>query len=149
MLPNSKPLHLLLIDDDEDDFFILDEALQEINSGVTLNYINDCRKFSAVDQKDVDLIFLDINMPGINGIQCLKKLKESELKNVPVVMYSTTGNPAFLEQVYKSGANLFFRKPITFDALKSALRSLLQLNWARPDLITNAYVEDGAYKAFE
>jgi CheY-like chemotaxis protein len=149
MLPKSTPHRLLFIDDDEDDFFILSEALKQIETGITVSYVQNCRQLSDFTESNFDIIFLDINMPVMNGIQCLKWLKDSVFRHIPVVMYSTTKNPVFIEEAYKSGANLFLRKPITFDALTSVLRSLLQLNWARPELITDQYSKAGAYRTFE
>ncbi|MER3472250.1 MAG: response regulator [Chitinophagaceae bacterium] len=149
MLPNSILHHLLFVDDDEDDFLIFAEALKEINAEVQVTYLSGFDQLKNLNRSDFDLIFLDINMPAVNGIECLKRLKETNLKNLPVVMYSTTRNSAYIEEAYKSGANLFFRKPISFSSLTSALKSLLQLNWNRPQQITNDYTDKGIYRTFE
>lgn len=148
MLPNQTPRRLLFIDDDEDDFLILNEALKEINAEVEVTYLSNCYRLFELRQNDFDLIFLDINMPAMNGIECLRKIKESKLRQIPVVMYSTTKNSFFVEEAYKSGANLFFRKPISFGALTAALKSLLQLNWTKPQQITESYTGKGTYKIF-
>lgn len=149
MLPNSILHHLLFVDDDEDDFLIFAEALKEINAEVQVTYLSGFDQLKNLNRSDFDLIFLDINMPAVNGIECLKRLKETNLKNLPIVMYSTTRNSAYIEEAYKSGANLFFRKPISFSSLTSALKSLLQLNWNRPQQITNDYTDKGIYRTFE
>ncbi|MER3465187.1 MAG: response regulator, partial [Chitinophagaceae bacterium] len=89
MLPNSILHHLLFVDDDEDDFLIFAEALKEINAEVQVTYLSGFDQLKNLNRSDFDLIFLDINMPAVNGIECLKRLKETNLKNLPVVMYST------------------------------------------------------------
>ena len=69
-----------------------------------------------------DIIFLDINMPIINGWQCLSVLKEQEIyKSIPVIMYSTSSHSEHVEKARQLGALCFFTKPPNFQNLKKSL----------------------------
>lgn len=83
-----------LIDDDEDDRDFLEMALKEVDPGIRLLFSNNAddalKKLKAGDRVP-DIIFLDLNMPRIDGWECLKLLKETDrLKNVPVIIFSTS-----------------------------------------------------------
>ena len=66
-----------------------------------------------------DFIFLDINMPKVNGIECLIKLKsDSRLKRIPVIIYSTTSDENEVRKIMMLGAHDFISKAISFDELK-------------------------------
>ena len=150
MLPPKHLIHrILFVDDDEDDFLLFREAVSSINPAISVSFIGDCDKDpSKFPWLDPDLIFLDLNMPGCNGFDCLKKFKESDLKDVPVVIFTTTRNQAHIDQAYQCGATLFLSKPFSFSMLTKTVQELLELDWAEPAAITRAYCTDGQYKAF-
>lgn len=85
-----------LIDDDEDDRDFLAMALEEVDRDIKLlssNNAEDALKVLRARQVEPDVIFLDLNMPRIDGWECLKLLKQSEhLSEVPVIIYSTSEN---------------------------------------------------------
>ncbi|GAC1704190.1 MAG: hypothetical protein NVS9B7_03710 [Flavisolibacter sp.] len=66
-----------------------------------------------------DLIFLDINMPGCDGFECLKKIKKSSpsYKDVPVIMYTTTSSVESIAKAYSLGAHLFMIKCFSYTKL--------------------------------
>ena len=141
--------NILLIDDDEDDFFFFSEAVKSVNAAIHVSHISDGNTDPAqLDALEPDLIFLDINMPKRNGIECLRQIKQSRHKDTPVVIYSTTRNQLFIKQAYETGAHLFLTKPFSFDKLVASLRSIIQLNWTEPAKITSTYYSDGRYQAF-
>jgi CheY-like chemotaxis protein len=73
-----------------------------------------------------DVIFLDLNMPRLNGVDVLKKLKDSaQLKSVPVVIYSTSFDSRVREKCSSLGAIEIMEKPSCFDALCTRLQTLL------------------------
>jgi CheY-like chemotaxis protein len=116
----------LIIDDDADDREMFCEALQEVIPD-SLCYCapNGRRAILALDNGEIripDLIFLDINMPIMNGWQCLSKLKETEAyKHIPAIIYSTSSYPEDLEKAQHLGALCFYTKPSNFGALKKSL----------------------------
>lgn len=72
-----------------------------------------------------DIIFLEVNMPLMNGWECLKKLKDSSnFKNIPIVMYSTSSTKKDVEMAYSLGAMLFLKKPENFSELSKILEIL-------------------------
>ncbi|MBT1706230.1 response regulator [Chryseosolibacter indicus] len=128
------PKVLFLIDDDQDDQHIFLEALQVIDRSIVC--------YTAKDGKDAltqlqdslllpDIIFLDLNMPIMNGKECLKALKtDKNLKHLPVIIYSTSSAEKEKENCLKLGAVQYISKPPQFNALISTLESTLQKDWS-------------------
>lgn len=105
----------MLIDDDEDDqeFFILalEESQQDISCVVAENGLKGLKMLETMSRLP-DVIFLDLNMPLMDGKECLEKLKENEqLKHIPVVIYSTTSDSYETSKLLKLGAQDFVSKP--------------------------------------
>ena len=68
------------------------------------------------------LIFLDLNMPIKNGLQCLKEIRSDEqLKNISVAIYSTSNHQKDIEETFYNGANIYITKPPDFNTLKQVL----------------------------
>lgn len=89
---------ILLIDDDPDDRDLFCEAIEEIALEIVCNTAPNGQKALAnLNDKEIekpDIIFLDVNMPVMNGWQCISLLqKEEAYKNIPVIMYSTSSHP--------------------------------------------------------
>ncbi|PWB27649.1 response regulator [Flavobacterium sp. HTF] len=123
---------VLLADDDEDDRFIFQEALADVDPSVVFfSSNNGCEALERLGTRGFspDIIFMDINMPVMNGIECLKKIKESKNYNkIPVIMYSTSGNDDARQECINLGANGFIQKPFSMmkmrDEIKNAMDSL-------------------------
>ena len=143
-LPFEKPLmaapaqnlykRLLIIDDDIEDQEIFMEALKEVDKTVLCyTAISGEDAFRQMETDVVmlpDLIFLDLNMPKLNGKQVLKEIKKSRsLSDIPVIMYSTSFAPRDIEEVKESGAAHYLLKPSRFDDLCQALTQVLSTNW--------------------
>ncbi len=124
-------LRLLLADDDRDDRFFFNKAIQALPIIPTLTMVEDGEKlmhylFENVDQLP-DLLFLDLNMPRKNGSECLIEIKQhNTLKELPVVIYSTALYDELANQLYKNGAHYFMRKS-NMQELQIALAGLLSL----------------------
>lgn len=127
---------LLLVDDDQDDRFLFKEALAEADNSVLFaeaaNGVDALEKLVSGKVSLPDLIFLDVNMPRMNGLDCLKHLKENvRFKDVPVVMYSTSASDDYQKECFNHGAKLFIEKPSDFwqlcDKLKNVLKTAFQL----------------------
>ena len=122
----------LLVDDDADDIELFCEALTEIDNSILCYFASNGKE--ALIQLNAhaipvpDIIFLDINMPQMNGWRCLEKLKQNDgYKNIPVCMYSTSSNPKDKAISLELGALRFFTKPNTYSLLKQMLESVLLL----------------------
>jgi CheY-like chemotaxis protein len=124
---NTYPLirKFLLVDDDTDDAFIFNEAISKIGSVECITTGDALELFDLLSKHHIgntDLIFLDINMPMINGWDCLKQLKSSsDYNNIPVIMYSTSSARRDIDTAYSLGADLFITKPEDFRELSGIL----------------------------
>jgi CheY-like chemotaxis protein len=116
---------ILIIDDDIDDQEILITAIQELDAAlICCTALNGKDALEKLMSKEVmpRLIFLDLNMPAMNGFQFLEHVKGSnELSQIPIVVFSTSSNPDDVQQTKKLGAIDFFTKPTSFLKLKQLL----------------------------
>lgn len=114
----------LLADDDVDDIHLFCEALALVDSSIICHCAtNGQEAFEFLDTIETpNIIFLDINMPGMNGWQCLEKIKSSEhYRHIPVLVYSTSKQQEDVNTALDLGALCFFAKPNSFSELKSIL----------------------------
>lgn len=119
----------LLADDDRDDAEIFAEALEKADSRFSFLHVEDGHQvlafLSDTRNRRPDLIFLDLNMPEMNGWQCLAKLKnDMYFKDIPVIIYSTSSHPRDREIAHHLGAATFFTKPSEFTLLIEKLRQI-------------------------
>jgi response regulator of citrate/malate metabolism len=119
-------INCLLIDDDIDDQEIFIMTINTVNKNINCITANDGAEALILlnDQSQLipDYIFLDVNMPKVNGVECLKKIKMiARLKNCKIFMYSTTSEKSIVTETKKLGATDFIIKP----ALTSELEMIL------------------------
>jgi len=119
----------LLIDDDTDDRELFTEALAAVDPIITCNQAIDGEEAFQKLQKGIeqpDIIFLDINLPVMNGWQFLRKLKNADrLKDIPVIMYSTSSDQNDKETANILGASCFLTKPHSYKDLKGVLEVIV------------------------
>ena len=120
---------VLLIDDDSDDQQLFREALEVINPELifhgVFNGIEALEKLKTPPPPKA--IFMDINMPQMDGFQCLKALKASkDLSGIPVIMFSTSRSPDDIRRALDLGAIYFITKTDTFNALVVKLNEVIQ-----------------------
>ena len=123
---NLKPLKILLADDDKDDRLFFRMALEALTIPTKLATVVEEEKLMDYlsDNADQlpDLIFLDINMPRKNGIECLSEIKQNKkLKDLPVIMFSTSNSRDKIGMVFKNGADVYIHKPSDFSQLKQVI----------------------------
>jgi CheY-like chemotaxis protein len=121
---------LLLVDDDIDDQQIFAEALETVDPGINLvvasNGLEALHKLNAPGSVRPDMIFLDLNMPMMNGKEFLEEVKKTEhLENIPVIIYTTSSRPEDREQSLSLGATDFLVKPINYKLLCEQLKGIL------------------------
>lgn len=142
---------VLLLDDDQDDCSFFAEEFLNIDPSIKITCINGPKQlFSLALELRPDIVFLDIDMPDLNGFQCLAELKKHEaLRKIPVVIYSSSFHPKAIEKAYLYGANLYLTKPSSLGEIRASIISILELNWEHPEMITSAYFQEGKYKCFQ
>ena len=127
-------MHIVLADDDEDDRQLFHEAIEETKVKSKLSLFHDGQQLMDYLLKEAsvlpELIFLDLNMPVKNGMQCLKEIRATErLKNLCVAIYSTSSSESDIEETFVNGANIYINKPNSFSKLRDAIEKVLQMNW--------------------
>jgi CheY-like chemotaxis protein len=127
---------ILLADDDSDDRELFEDALNIVAEGLILKTAeNGIEALQLLDQfsEMPDLIFLDMNMPLMNGYDCLKTIKTNEqTRHIPVIIFSTSVQEETVNAVYNSGASLYAVKPNSFAGLKELQKKILSLDWGKP-----------------
>jgi CheY-like chemotaxis protein len=128
---------ILLIDDDEDEFELFIEALRETDFSYDCIFTKDAEQaLNLLHYTVPDFIFLDYNMPRINGLQCLREIKKIEsMQDVPVILYSTAISKELTENAITNGAALCIKKPYNLSMLAEILKSVL----AMPLAIQNVF----------
>lgn len=120
----------LLADDDSDDKEMFAEALTSIDKTIIFHTAVDGREaLKMLDELNAkpQLIFLDVNMPVMNGWQCLKALKEDErYKQIPVIVISTSSHQRDIDIARDLGALCYFTKPNDFNDLKNVLQVIVE-----------------------
>ena len=104
---------VLLIDDDDEDQEIFIQQLAQFNPGIeVISAFNGKEALTLLSKTSPNYIFLDINMPGMNGIDVLKKIKETKtVRDIPVFLYSTSDGYTTKPLAFKLGVARYFRKP--------------------------------------
>ena|SRR5450432_3703359 len=120
----------MLIDDDHDDQEIFLMALQKADAQINCLVANDGAE-GLKTLSDLSCapsyIFLDINMPKINGIECLQAIRRLDhLRDSRVIMYSTSANAGIIRQCKELGADDFLTKPPGLASLVASLSDILK-----------------------
>ena len=127
-----KQLNILLADDDTDDCNFFKDALESLPLNTKLTIVNDGEELMNYLLQNTDhpphVLFLDINMPRKNGFECLSEIKhDAKLKDLPVVMFSTTNEQDKINILFNTGADVYIRKPANFSELVQVLHHALPL----------------------
>ena len=120
---------VLNVDDDADDGFLFMEAIKDTNSSATCLVISSGKTAVQLLSQDIDelpdYIFLDINMPGMDGRECLAKLRSMpRLKGVAIIMFSTSISNSDKEKFLQLNASAY-QKPSDYHSLKSVISKIL------------------------
>jgi CheY-like chemotaxis protein len=131
----AKPIDILLAEDDEGHAYLVQTNLKRagIVNDIThvkdgqeaLDYIYRRGEFASRDFGDPLLMILDINMPRIDGLEVLAKIKSDEATaSLPVIMLTTTDDPREVERCYQLGCNVYITKPVAYEEFVEAVKRL-------------------------
>ncbi|MFY0481079.1 response regulator [Flavobacterium sp. PLA-1-15] len=134
MKKSIEKFRIVLADDDLDDCEMFDLALREVNTNFTLEIFNDGKDLlnylHTIESDLPHLVFLDLNMPFVNGFQTLTEIRRNEkTKDLSVAIYSTSSSEKDIEEALVSGANIYITKPTSFSMLEQILKRVLEMNW--------------------
>ena len=129
--------HVLIVDDNEDDYeatrrsFVRNHLVNPLSwSRSAEDALHKLRPSDATGARSdaevrPDLILLDLNMPGMDGRRFLEIVKADErLKSIPVVILTTSSDNSDIERCYQLGASTYIQKPVSFDGLTQAVRTM-------------------------
>lgn len=123
----EKIKHVLIADDDPDDIELFKEGVKEVCPDISLSVAEDGNQLISLldEEKEPDVIILDINMPRKDGKQCLREIRRrKKLSEVPVVILTTSNYKDDIDFCLQNGANQYLVKPKTFDGLKNLVRNI-------------------------
>jgi len=135
-LKKPTSIRILVADDDEEDRMLTEEALEENNISDQLFFVEDGeeamdylqRRGKFKDKKKYpmpELILLDLNMPKKDGREVLAEIKQDpNLKGIPVVVLTTSNAEDDIKNMYGLGVNSYITKPVSFDGMVLAMKSL-------------------------
>lgn len=138
MSHSGRPITILLVDDDEEDLLMAQEALRESRLGNDLRTTHDGEELmdyllrrgryaDATDSPTPGLILLDLNMPKKDGREALAEIKSNpQLRKIPIIVLTTSKAEEDIFRTYDLGVNSFITKPVTFSGLVEAMRVLSQ-----------------------
>jgi CheY-like chemotaxis protein len=134
----NKPAILLVVEDSDEDFEALNRIIAQIgtfpltihrcfNGDDALDFLNKEGEYQGLmDILPPGLILLDLNLPGTDGREVLAMIKRTtNLKNIPVIIISTSSNPKDIEDCYQAGANSYMLKPMNINELKISMQMML------------------------
>ena len=132
---NQFGADILLVDDSPADAKIFQESLVEVAARVrvfwvssgeeALDFLNERKRF--IGQGPVKLVVLDLNMPGLDGIETLRQIKTNvATRRVPVVVFSSSRSSDEVDLAYSLGANAYFSKPLSLENYVQKARVLIQ-----------------------
>lgn len=130
---SQNKLHTVLIEDNPADILLLKEAVEEChapwdiapftNGREAVSYLRKEGEFQ--DRPHVDLVLLDLNLPGLNGRDLLKEIKQNdELSSIPVIVLTTSSSPVDVHYAYSNHANAYITKPVDLDAFAVIINSI-------------------------
>lgn len=140
----KRNLNILLADDDMDDCNFFKDALETIPMNTDLTIVYDGEELmNYLDENSLHLphvLFLDVNMPRKNGFECLSEIKKNKkLHNLPVVIFSTSKDQDKINILFRDGANVYVRKPGSFNQLVQVIHHALPL--ATENIFSNGQIK--------
>jgi len=131
---NNEYYQILLAEDDAEDREIFQDALTDSGINARLATVTDGKELIIYLNESAnnlpDIIFLDINMPCMDGKQCLKEIRKNKnFDRVPVIIFTTSNHPKDIEECFSRGASLYVTKPNGINILVKILQEIFSLNW--------------------
>lgn len=121
-------LNILVVDDSETvrDIIAKTLAMAQVPVNELYKAANGKEALEILRDKWVDLVFSDINMPVMTGVEMIEKMNEDDLlKSVPVVVISTEGSATRIDQLKEKGVCAYVRKPFTPEKIREVVDSII------------------------
>lgn len=130
----TQKTNIFLADDDPDDRALFQQAIDGFSTNHNLTFFHNGKElldyFSNPDVELPDILFLDLNMPYFTGTECLIEIRKNErMRHLPIAIYSTSSSEKDQEDTFVNGANVYIKKPDSFDKLQKVLHEVITVNW--------------------
>ena len=138
--------NIILADDDMVDCELFQDAVKKLSIPIKLSILENGVALMETLEKTVppspDVIFLDLNMPLKNGYEALIEIRNiPKLKDIPIVIFSTTASDDAVNKTYEHGANHFICKPSSFSLLVKVIEIVLAFEmWQTPQTSKEKYL---------
>ena len=153
---HRRPVDILLVEDNPSDVRLMKEALVECEAPVRLQVIGDGSSAIAFlnghdsTQKALPhLVVLDLNLPGKNGREVLRHIRQSAspLSEIPVIILTTSANEEDIQRCYQQRANCYVVKPVDLEEFIDAVNSIQQF-WLKTVFSSGRRCEPGTSRGF-
>jgi DNA-binding response OmpR family regulator len=144
------PNHIVFAEDNEHDRELFIDVVQYLDSQIRIDPVTDGRQLMELLRHFCpDLLFLNLEMPYKNGLECLSEIRNNAImQDLPVVVFSSTTMLSNIQTAYEMGAHLYLIKPQSFTEYTATLKAVLSLDWTRPQEIKQQYCIHDRYVAF-
>lgn len=128
----NKKGAIIIIEDDADDQELFSEVFEELNYKNDIIFFNDGQEALAYligNTIEPFIVFSDINMPKLNGLELRKQIHENEslrLKTIPYLFFTTSAAQEAVIEAYSKSIQGFFVKPSSFEGLKSTMKTIVE-----------------------
>lgn len=143
-MTEGTKLIVFYTDDDAEDLEIFRDITLELQANVEVYTMNKAESlFDRLQNPPpvAQILFLDINMPGMNGFEVLRRLRADEqFAALPVIMFSTSDDPATIERSRELGASYFVPKSSNFNTLKNSIAHVFGIDWTSFDPALHPFV---------
>jgi CheY-like chemotaxis protein len=141
---------VVLAEDDADDREVFEQVLKDMDTQIKVDYVTDGIKLMDLLAHFLpDLLFLDLDMPRKNGLECLVEIRNQPItQHLPVIVFSSTTRPANIQTAYDMGAHLFLIKSALYGEYVASLKAIFHMDWSNPEAIKEKYCVQGRYTAF-
>lgn len=129
-----KTLPILIVDDSPEDYEAIYRALRKfgaensiyhcIDGDQALDFLYKRGQYAAAMLSErPGIVLLDLNLPGTDGFEVLSNIKKNnDLKKIPLIIFTTSNDPADVDRCYKAGANSYVQKPVHLNGFMSAIK---------------------------
>lgn len=128
---NTK--NILIAEDDDDDFAVFAEAVQQLPVTVVLTRAENGEiLIKLLSQGNPDMLFLDLNMPCKDGQSCLVEIRSNrKYDDLPIIIYSSRRDFEAIEFCFRKGSNLYVYKPHSYKELIEVLEKIFVIDWSK------------------
>ena len=130
----TKVQHVFYVDDDVDDLDFVQSVFHQSKPEIKVTVVKESTR--AIDELKTlpfpDVILMDLNMPLMNGIDCVSAIRKlTQYEKVPIIMYSTSEHKPLVDKCYEAGANYFVKKPTSIAGLSKVVNAISEGEYAQ------------------